>query len=352
MFNLTSSRRPSFGLDVSQSSVKLMMMERKGKNVVVQGIAYAAMPKGAIVGDAVADEKTFSYVIKQSIEKPQYGRINSKYVVASLPESKSFVRVIQVPLMSDNEIEGAVPFEAENFIPLPLDQVYMDWQKLGVTGDKINILIIASPKEYVENYLRVLDNCGLKTVALEVDSQSCHRALVGDNSKDTVLIADMQAFRSTLVMVEQGQLQFTSSIPIAGNAFTESIARALGVSSAKAEEIKRKVGFNNTADYPNVRTSLLPVLTNFGAEIKNVIRFHNEHSSVQVSKVLLCGGSARLGNITEFLNGELSDTGIRVELGHPWSNLATMKKPPLNEGDALGFTKAIGLSLRGLDTII
>lgn len=349
MFNLISSKRPAFGLDVSQSSLKLMMLEKKGKGAAVQGIAYAPMPKGAIVADAVADEKTFSYVLKQSLEKPQFGRINSRYVVASLPESKSFVRVIQVPLMSDSEIDGAVPFEAENFIPMPLDQVYMDWQKLGVAGDKINILIIASPKEFVENYLKVLDNAGLKPVALEAESQSCHRALVAEGSKETVLIADLQAFRSTLVMVEQGQPQFTSSIPIAGNAFTEGIARALGVSSAKAEEIKRKVGFANTADYPNIRTSLLPILTNLGAEIKNVIRFHNERSSVQVAKVLLCGGSARLANVAEFLNTEMADTGVKVELGHPWINVPNMKKPPLNENDALGFTKAIGLGLRGLD---
>ncbi|MCL5009051.1 MAG: type IV pilus assembly protein PilM [Patescibacteria group bacterium] len=352
MLNLTSSKRLSFGLDVSQSSVKVMMLEKKGKGTSVQGIAYAAMPKGAVVGDVVADEKTFSYVLKQALEKPQFGKINSKYVVASLPESKSFVRVIQVPLMSDSEIDGAVPFEAENFIPMPLDQVYMDWQKLGVTGDKLNILIIASPKEFVENYLKVLDNVGLKTVALEVESQSCHRALVPEGSKDTLLLADLQAFRSTLVMVEQGQLQFTSSIPIAGNAFTESIARALGVSSAKAEEIKRKVGFANTADYPNIRTSLLPILTNLAAEIKNVLRFHNERSSVQVAKVLLCGGSARLNNVSDFLNAELSDMGVKVELGHPWANLPNMKKVPLSETDALGFTKAIGLGLRGLDISI
>lgn len=349
MFNFSSTKRPAFGLDVSQSSIKLMLLEKKSKGAAVQGIAYAALPKGVIVGDVVVDEKTFLYVLKQALEKPQFGRLPSRYVVASLSESKSFVRVIQVPLMSDAEIEAAVPFEAENFIPLPLDQVYMDWQKLGVTGDKINILIIASPKEYVENYLKILDNAGLKPIALEVESQSCHRALVAEDSKETLLIADLQAFRSTLVMVEQGQLQFTSSIPIAGNAFTESIARALGVSSAKAEEIKKKVGFANTADYPNIRTSLLPILTNLSAEIKNVLRFHNERSGVRVDRVLLCGGSARLANLADFLSGELADLGLKVELGHPWTNLSNLKTPPLNNVDALGFTKAIGLALRGME---
>src|SRR3989338_10670691 len=301
MFHFFSKTESAFGLDVSGSSFKIIELNSRRQATQVKGFADTPFPKGLILNDAISDVKTFTYLIKQALDRPQFGHISTNRAIVSLPESKSFIRVIQIPQMSDTEAESAVPFEAESFIPLPIDQVYLDWQKLGEAGDKLNILIIASPKDFVDKYLDALDKAGLKSVALEVESQSCHRALVDPGSKETMLIVDLDAYRSSLIMVEEGMLQFTSTIPIAGNAFNESIARELGISSTKAEEIKHKVGISNTTEYPNVKTALLPILNNLSAEIKNILKFHQDHSEKQVSKILLVGGSAKLKNLSEFL---------------------------------------------------
>ena len=351
---------PGFGLDVSSGSFKLMQLGQSGSDVSVKAYGEVILNKGVMQNDDIADAKTFTAILKQALDKPQYGRVDSNYVVASLPESKSFVRVIQIPHMSESEAENAVPFEAESFIPMPLDQVYLDWQIIGEAPgaqrlgspqepDKMNILIIATPKVFVDKYLDILDKAGLKPAALEVESQSCHRALISPGSSETSLLVDMESFRSSMIMVEGGALQFTSTIPIAGSAFTESIARALGVSSAKAEDIKRKVGIANTNEYPNIKTSLLPVLNNLSSEIKNILKFHNEHSSRQVEKVILLGGSSKLANITEFLAPQLQDAGISaVELANPWQNLPGLKNPPLSLFDSLSYVTAIGLAERGI----
>ena len=272
--NFLSKNLPAFGLDLSGGSFKILQLGETGKITVIKAYADVMLPKGMIINDTIVDIKTFSYLLKQTLEKPQFGEIDTSYVVASLPESKSFVRVIQIPQMSETEAENAVPYEAESFIPMPLDQVYIDWQKIGQVEDKMSILMIATPKEFVDNYLSMLDKVGLKTVALEVESQSCHRALVVPEAGETVLLVDLAALRSSLIMVEDGNLQFTSTIPIAGNSFTESIAKVFGVSSGKAEEIKRKVGLSNTAEYPNIKTGVMPVLNSLSAEIKNILKFH------------------------------------------------------------------------------
>lgn len=344
--------RSAFGLDISGDSFKIVQLEHRGKNMAVKSYSETPLPKNLIINDAVSDAKTFNYLIKQALDKPRFGQVGTDYVVASLPESKSFVRVIQIPRMSEAEAANAIPYEAESFIPLPIDQVYLDWQKLSDAGDKMNILIIASPRDFVDQYLGILEGAGLKVMALEVESQSCHRALVGRGNNETLLIVDLDANRSSLIMVEEGNLQFTSSVPIAGSAFTESIATALGVSSAKAEEIKRKVGIANTITYPNIKTSLLPVLNNLSGEIKSILKFHNEHSDHGVSRVLLAGGSAKLQNLAEFLAPQFSDyPNLKVELANPWLNFPGLQNPPLNAIDSLSFATVIGLAMRGLDYI-
>lgn len=360
-FNFLSKTLPSFGLDVSAGSLKVMQLHRKKQHYAVKAFSETVLPKGLIINDAVSDAKTFNFLLKQTLDKPSFGKIDTNFVVASLPESKSFVRVIQIPRMSEAEAESAVPYEAESFIPMPIDQVYLDWQKIGDTGDpsrlgsraeadKMNILIIASPKEFVDKYLEVLDKSGLKPAALEVESQSCRRAVVAPDSQETFLIVELNALRSSLIMIEDGNLQFTSTIPIAGNSFTESIARSLGVAGAKAEDIKKKVGLSNTAEYPNIKTALLPILNNLTAEIKNILKFHSEHSAKQVSRVLLTGGSARLINLAEFLGEQLADTGVvKTELANPWQNFNFGDNAPLDPSQSLGYVSTIGLAIRGAD---
>lgn len=349
-FQVFSKNLPCFGLDLSSSSIKLMQLKRTGQEIEVKSYHDAPLPKGMMVNDSITDFKTFGFLLKECLSKPQFGKIDTQYVIASLPESKSFVRVIQIPKMAESEAESAVPYEAENFIPMPIDQVYLDWQKIGETDDKMNILMIASPKEFVDKYLEILDKAGLKVAAFEVESQSCHRALIPTGSVETTLLVDISDARTSLIMVEEGSLQFTSTIPIAGNSFTESLAKILGVSVAKAEEIKRRVGLSNTTEYPNIKTALLPVLTSLSAEIKNILKFHSEHSNKTVDRVLLAGGTAKLKNLSEFLAPQLADAGVtKVEVGNPWQNFPQIKNASLGPIESLGFVTAIGLASRGVD---
>jgi type IV pilus assembly protein PilM len=349
MFNF--SKPQSFiGLDVSGSSIKLMQIKKDGKNFAVKAFSRGALPKGALINDVIADQKTFNFVLKQALDKPQFGRFDTQYAVAALPESKSFIRVIQIPKMSDAESEAAVPYEAESFIPMPIDQVYLDWQRIGESNDKSDILIIATPKEYIDSFLGFLDQAGLNPAALETESQSLRRSLISWKDKQTCLIADIDAGRSNLVMVEDSNLQFSSTIPIAGSAFTESLARALGVSSAKSEEIKKKVGLLNTAEYPNVKIALAPILTSINAEINNVLKFHAERSQKSVEKVILAGGGAKLKNLAEMMQSELAGAGnIKVEIGNPWRNLDGIKNQAFSPEESLSWSTAIGLAIRNYE---
>jgi Tfp pilus assembly PilM family ATPase len=84
------------------------------------------------------------------------------------------------------------------------------------------------------------------------------------------------------------------------------------------------------------------------AEIKNILKFHAEHSDKQVTKVLLSGGSSKLKNLAEFLGPQLAEAGIsKVELANPWQNFSLVKNFPLSPFDSLGFVITIGLAIRG-----
>src|SRR5690606_838539 len=110
---------------------------------------------------------------------------------------------IEIPLMDESKAEVAVMFEAEAYIPMPMDQVYFDWQILSKNSKTMEVLIIASPKEYVDRFMSIIESAGLKLCGIEVESQSVSRALVPAGVEEPVMIVDLDAEQTALVVVEK-----------------------------------------------------------------------------------------------------------------------------------------------------
>lgn len=347
--NFFIPKEPAFSMQLNGTSLKLIQLVERGKEIHIQAYAHAPLPKDVMNNDAIIDAANLAEFIETTIQAPEFGKVTTRKVAITLPESKSFVRIIQIPKMAESEVENAILFEAESYVPMPMDQVYYDWRILQTGTENMSVLLVASPKETVDSYLSVLESANLEVVAIEVESLSLCRALIPEESSDTALLIDLDSFKTNLIMVEKGNLQFSSSIPIAGNTFTDTIAQALGITKPQAEAIKIKVGINNTPEYPNIRTILDPVLKNLTEEIRNVIRFHYDHSDEQINKIILSGGNARDKSLADYLAGELKDMGqqIKFELGNPWQNVRNMAPDlPLAEAESLHFAATIGLAIR------
>lgn len=334
------------GLHINSHAIKGLQFDVGRNKTSVKGFTNVPMPKGMIVNDDFTDVDGLADLIVRSLSKPQHGKFTTDRVVVALPESKSFVRVIPMQKMTDTEIGNAVLFEAESYIPLPMDQVYFDWQVIKRNEDTIDVLVIASPKAFVDKYITILEKAHLKISGIETESQSVARALVPPKVVDPILIADMDAFKTALVMVQDNNLQFTSSIPIAGNSFTERLSKEASISAQEAEKLKRDIGFTNTVEYPNLKQQLLPAMQDLGAEIKNILKFHYDHHETHIGSILLTGGGAKLQHIAESLEPLLEEfSPIKVTVANPFEHVPNLNETVLGPYEALSFTTAIGLAL-------
>jgi type IV pilus assembly protein PilM len=354
MFNLFKQEETALGFDLSDISIKVMQLAKENSGYRVVAYADHNLPKGLMVNDIIVNEEALIPHLQEAVKRLDFGKVTTNRIVASIPESKAFVRVIQIPLMSEEQAVSAVPFEAEQYIPIPIEQVNLDWEILSRGEEKMDVLVTASPRDYVETFLNVFKKAGLRPISFEVESAACARALIAPDKKDvSTLIMDMNTYRTSLIIVENGHLQFTSSVPIAGDAFTQSIARALGVNGNDAEKIKRAVGLGENKDYPGVREALAPVIDNLVSEVKNIIKFNDEHAQAKVQRILLCGGSAKLVNLPSYLYQQMSDySHIDIMLGDPWINVATKngKKAMLDRETSISYTTAMGLAIRGANS--
>lgn len=364
-----------FGLDLSDVSLKIVQLARKSSGSRVLAYTDFAVPKDIMSPERITNPGLLVQTIKQALAAPKFGKITTPLVVASLPETKCFVRVIQIPMMSEKEAQEAVPWEAEAYIPLPISQVYLDWlilnpgEKIG-EETKMTVLITAAPKDYIDSLTDILKQAGLQPLALEAESQATARSVVGREMNETALIADIDTVRTSLIIYDKGVLQFTSSLPIAGNMMTESVAKTLSVSFEEAEKLKRQIGVSDENDSSvtqklatKVKKALQPILENLVEEIKNTIRFYEEHGSAEskISKLVLVGGSGKLKHLPSFLHDKFTHVnfidhplrsipGLQVELGNPWINvLGVGQTPPMSRENSLSFATAIGLAMREIE---
>jgi type IV pilus assembly protein PilM len=365
MLNFLELKPEAFGLDISDLSLKIIKLKRQGEGFTLASFGEESVKAGIIKNGEIKDEKKLAGAIKKAISKVEGEKINSEYVIASLPEEKSFLQVIQMPRLLEEDLKSAVIYEAENYIPLPIEEVYLDSQIIPPVRnhlDHLDVLIAALPKKTVDPYVSCLKKAGLRPLALEIESLAIARALVKDQvTTSPLVLIDFGTTRTGFIVFSGCSLRFTYSIPVSSQKLTEAISRSLEVDFNTAEKLKTKYGLADRGqkEGKQVFEALIPPMIDLIEQIKKGINYYQTHSSHEhlppngkgVEKVLICGGGAKLKGLTSFLSEQLK---TKVEVGNPWVNILPTTGQPKEETliyekeKSLGYVTALGLALRGM----
>lgn len=351
-------KKDAFGLDISDFSLKLAKLEKAADCLRLASFGSFEIPEGVVVGGEVQQEEKLSKIIREAVSKPQGKKLAVKHAILSLPEEKSFLDILQIPFLKEEETLEAVRFEAANRIPVALEDVYFDFEKIPSLIEKPEhqeVLIAATPKKIVDSYLIAVKKAGLQPQAAEIECLAVARALI---KKDTVqkplLIIDFGETRTSFVIYAGRGLRFTSTIPVSSGGLTRLIAKALGKNIKEAEELKQRNGLEGEKQ---LFETMIPALTDLAEQIKTHLDYYKSHTPQNgflrngktLEKILLCGGGANLKGLVNFLATELK---VEVALGNPWINILKeplKEVPELTFEKSLGYATALGLALRGID---
>lgn len=351
-----------FGIDLSDLSIKIVNLKKAGDEFALSSFCRQEIPEGAIDQGEIKKEEVLISVIKEAVRNIKGEPLKTRYCIVSLPETVSFVQMVKMPLMSRQELAEAIKWELEAHIPLSREEIYYDWQiierapsvPLVHQADHLDVLIGVLPKKTVEPYLEVLKKAGLKPFIFEIESVATARALIkGGFSAEPIIIVDFGAKRTSLLIFVAQTIFFTTSLPLSNNSLVATLSEKLKVDKDKAREIKFEVGLNLGQPASDVFQALQPAMNELVQKIQSYIDFYQEHamsydSGRQVNKILLCGGGANLADLAEFLSDNLK---MPVEIGNPWINIFQEPKeiPGLPTSEALAYTTALGLALRGVN---
>ncbi len=337
----------SVGLDIGSKTMKVVELEKVGQGFSLR--AAGAVNFQSIQIEKLADQKAvdaFAQTIKKLFVD---ARISSKKVTISIPESLIFMRTVKFPLLTNEEIESAVKWEAEEYIPIPVKDAVvrhkiLERQEVG-NPPQVLVQVIAVPKLLIEKYINIMNSAGLEVVAIETELLALSRTW-GIPDK-TILLADFGARTTNIAIVRNEQLFFSRSVPTAGEAFSRAVSLGLGVTPMQSEEYKATYGLNDTQLEGKVGRAIKPVLNVIVDELKKSVSYFQMETHGEAPRTLiLSGGSSGLPGIAAELTKLMN---MEVQVGNPFSrpNLsidADSAKSLANFAPI--YAVAVGLALR------
>jgi type IV pilus assembly protein PilM len=231
--------------------------------------------------------------------------------IASLPPFSAFTVLIDFPQMDQKQLEQAIVYQAKQYVPMPLSEVALDWQKIAEYTDDQGfvhqkVLLISVAKEQIEKYQRMFKEAGLSLRALEVESLSIAR--IFGNDPTPTMVVDIGSRSTNIIFLGRGRLLWSSQSDLASASLTQALASSLSINPLRAEELKKERGIVGTGPNYELSTIMLPFLDAIINEVKKAQYVYAEQLPLEkkVERVMLSGGGANLLGAEKYFEKEFS----------------------------------------------
>lgn len=342
---------PIFGLDIGQSSLKVMQLgtdtdgsNKDDKNNIIVGYGFTNFDKSSQKDGVIIKPEEVAKAALQMFNHHLVGNITTRRVAIAVPAYRTFTRSLKLPKLKASQLREAVELEAEQFISLPLEDLYIDYEIVGHTDDSIELLVVAVPKEIVDSYLEFAKILGLEVVLIEPTLSSSARLFSIDPQSDVAsLIIDFGSLSADISIFDK-TVKVTGTVQGGGINFTESIKNKLGVTSEEAGLIKTRYGLNSSKKQADIKHALEPTLQKIVKEIQRMIRYYEERYGTDrpIKQIVTLGGGANMPGLSEYLT---EATRLAVRHTDPWHYLDCKDLQPPSTADRPMYATVAGLSL-------
>lgn len=294
---------PALALDIGTYAIKAIA-GKPGKEVVIERSLEVANPTGvAIPTDDVSGQKLQEHLASLFNDH----KLPKTDVRLSLPETVVSTKIIAIPPLSDAELASAIGWQAEQHIPIPSDELSLEYNVLyrpekGVTDQPMRVLMIGARKALVDRYVEIFSQIGVEPTILETQALSVLRSLEFTPQDETTLVAVMGASTLDMFAVHQGELVFVFTHLNGGNLLTKALEQAAQLDPQQAEEYKRAYGIDQSHFEGKIRTMLLPSARLLVNEISKAQQFFiQQYPGKSIQRILLTGGTSQLPDLVEFV---------------------------------------------------
>jgi type IV pilus assembly protein PilM len=341
------ARLPGFGgartvgLDIDRGSIKAVQISGAGGGYALQHVGYHRLPPGTILDGEVADHDLLAAEIREFWDSHSF---NGKAVTLGVSNQKVVVRLLDFPHMAQADLQGAISFEAQDHIPMPLDEAVLDYVVLGPREERSDldrVLVVAAQREMISRYTSAVRTGGLRPAGVDVKALSLTRSTLPDpffGDEGAVLLLDVGAEITNLVVADRGNPVLTRFVPVGLVDFVAAVVELadlpedeaerlaldphirLGSEQDETQETEAEEGSFDPALVYDVRRGLEGAAQTLADEVQRSIEHHrSQEAAREVTRVLVSGEAALISNLDGYL-GELLD--VPTSRGNPVEKLS------------------------------
>jgi type IV pilus assembly protein PilM len=317
----------SIGLDIGSSAVRAVQVTLGGRGpATLDRLGQVVLPVGAVRDGEIMDTAVVAEAVRTLWQR--YG-FKGRRVQLGLANQQVVVRQIDLPYLPDEELRRSLEFQAQDAIPIPIEQAILDFHTLehfeNEQGDRFSrILLVAAQRLMVEGILDVVRAARLEPIGLDLDAFAMLRSLAPAGLLDErggEMLIDVGASVTNIVVHEEGIPRFVRILLMGGGGITDSLVTGLGLEHDEAEDLKARTGISD--DYALNEGDAGALITEralrFVDEIRGSLDYYSAQSdAVPVRRAIISGGASQLPNLRERLSETLR---MPVDRGHPMQEL-------------------------------
>ncbi len=342
------------GLDIGSSSVKVCQLKESRRSYQLQCFGLIPLPPEAIVDGSIMNQSTVVDAVRELIASQ---RIKVKDVAVSVSGHSVILRKINLPVMTREELDESIQWEAEQYIPFDINDVNIDVSILNDHNDQgqMDVLLVAAKKDMINDYINVVREAGLIAHVVDVDSFAVQNAFeINYNLPvgETVALINVGASVVNINVVHSGISAFTRDIAQGGNQYTDEIQKQLNVSYDEAEALKigGSGGEQDSVVPQEVERVMQQVSETIANDVQRSLDFYAATSAdASITRIYLSGGCAKVPALSRSIQAK---TGVPVDTVDPFRNIDIAARgldPNFLRMQAPLAAVSVGLALRSGD---
>lgn len=325
MATLFYKDKPVIGLDISQTGVKVMAIDPK--KWLVLGYGSIDLDPAKVQKSLESNDHYLSENIASLLNEKLVGTLPSHHAIIGVPTTRTFSRTFTIPANAEKTLTDAVEIEVDQYIPIPLSSLYIDYEVIERSKDTLTVVMSAVPKTLVDSCLAAAKSAGILPIMVEPSINAVARVIeTAEEGHLPTLIVDIGPASTDIAVFDNGAIRVSGGVGVGGNTFTLEIAKKLGVALENAHQLKVLNGLSAGPRQAKISGALNPSLQRITSEIRKVIRYYTErlNENYKIEQVLIVGGGSNVPGIGDYFTNELV---MPARVASPWQKLDFGKLP-------------------------
>lgn len=315
-------------LDLGAYETKLVEASLKNKDLRVKKSLSFPTPKNAYEDGYILDENLLNEAIKDNLST---NRVKSRDAYLTVKSSAIFTREVSLPILKEDELDGILKYQLDEYLPVDTKDYVTQYRLMDTSSDgrKMQILLVATPKEIIEGHLSLVKGLDLNPLVLDFQSNSAIKYLVRNGINDgTYALVDLGFDSTNTTILRNGRIQVSRTIDIGGGDIDEAILNFFDFSDEELELKKENLKYIDKIDEKNytkenrIKNIVNKSIEKIMAEIDSVFMYYTSREAGNaIESIYLYGGLSNIDGIEKLFENHFNIPTIKLgEVGGPYSD--------------------------------